>query len=196
MPYNKNYLFTRSIDWFGCISGTWIHAASRGGLLPNKIDNDIILPQLQGICSNLPDIVGPNDIIINDELIEKRYRRAIEFYEQRFGNIMNEFQDFNREYNFESFRGCFSELFMGMACKGFYSFVRVDIDDPFSNDYSLVAYPKEDVQMRISEMLYAPYNSALINNEYIDYLNSISINKKDNSISLDTNLDLFFESSN
>lgn len=192
MPYNKNYLFTHSIDWFACINGIWIHAASRGGLLPNRIDNEIILLQLQGICSNLPVILRPSDITINDELIEKRYRRAIEFYEQRLVDNVNDFQDFYREYNFESFRAVFSELFVEMACKGFYSFVRVDIDDPFSTDYSLVAYPKEDAQLHLSEILYRPYNSALIENEYIDYLHSISINDKNSPISLDANLDVLF----
>ena len=57
MSYNKNYLFTHNIDWYACINGTWIYAASRGGLLPEKVDNESMLPKLQGICANIPNIV-------------------------------------------------------------------------------------------------------------------------------------------
>ena len=91
MSYNKNYLFTHNIDWYACINGTWIYAVSRGGLLPSKVDNEYMLPALQGICANLPDIVDKEDIVINQKLIEIRYKRAIDFYEQRLGdNLEND----------------------------------------------------------------------------------------------------------
>ena len=142
---DKNYLFTHNIDWYACINGTWIYAVSRGGLLPSKVDNEYMLPALQGICANLPDIVDKEDIVINQKLIEIRYKRAIDFYEQRLGdNLENDLdiQEFLNEYKIEEFSKQFSELFVEKACKGFYSFIRVDIDDPSSNEYRLVAYPK------------------------------------------------------
>lgn len=46
MYYNKNYLFTHNIDWYACINGIWIYAASRGGLLPGVVDNESMLPKL------------------------------------------------------------------------------------------------------------------------------------------------------
>ena len=101
MSYNKNYLFTHNIDWYACINGTWIYAVSRGGLLPSKVDNEYMLPALQGICANLPDIVDKEDIVINQKLIEIRYKRAIDFYEQRLGdNLENDLdiQEFLNEY--------------------------------------------------------------------------------------------------
>lgn len=195
MSYNKNYLFTHNIDWYACINGTWIYAASRGGLLPGIADNDSLLPKLQGICSNLPNIVNKEEIIINKELIKLRYQRATEFYRLRFGDdlINNQnFQDFLREYNIEIFGERFSELFVEMASKGFYSFVRLDIDDPFSNEYKLVAYPKNGTPTNLSDIIQRPFNDAFQDQEYVDYIKNITIKRENTIISFDSNLDILF----
>lgn len=195
MSYNKNYLFTHNIDWYACINGTWIYAASRGGLLPGIADNDSILPKLQGICSNLPNLVNKEEIIINKELIKLRYQRATEFYRLRFGDnsINNQnFQNFLREYNIEIFSERFSELFVEMASKGFYSFVRLDIDNPFSNEYKLVAYPKNGTPTNLSDIIQRPFNDAFQDQEYVDYIKNITIKRENTIISFDSNLDILF----
>ena len=196
MAYNKNYLFTHNIDWYACINGTWIYAASRGGLLPCKVDNKYMLPTLQGICANLPDIVNKEDIVINQELIDLRYKRAVDFYKQRFsGNLNNriDVQEFFNEYNIEEFSEQFSELFVEKARKGFYSFIRINIDDPFSNEYRLVASPKGDTPAHLSEIICNPFNEAFVNNEYKDYIKGITFRVKNEVISFKSNLDMLFQ---
>lgn len=195
MSYNKNYLFTHNIDWYACINGKWIYAVSRGGLLPSKVDNEYMLPALQGICANLPDIVDKEDIVINQKLIEIRYKRAIDFYEQRLGdNLENDLdiQEFLNEYKIEEFSKQFSELFVEKACKGFYSFIRVDIDDPSSNEYRLVAYPKSGTPPHLSEIICKPFNEAFVDNEYKDYIKNITFGGENDIISFASNLDILF----
>jgi hypothetical protein len=195
MYYNKNYLFTHNIDWYACINGIWIYAASRGGLLPGVVDNESMLPKLQGICANLPDVINEEDIVINQELIRVRYRRAVSFYEQRLiDNQANglDFQQFLQEYNIEEFGKQFSTLFVEMARKGFYSFVRVDIDNPFSNEYRLVASPKNGTPAHLSEIIHKPFNEAFVDDEYKDYIENITIRSENEVISFTSNLDVLF----
>lgn len=192
MSYNKNYLFTHNIDWFACIDGTWIYAASRGGLLPHMVDNELMLPKLQGICSNLPDLVNKEDIVINQGLINERYQRAVDFYRRRLEYNLGSSHD-NLEFLQEQvFSEQFSELFVEMACKGFYSFIRIDIDEPFSNEYRLVAYPETGTPIRLSEIIRSPFNAAFVDNEYEDYIQSITIEGRNEYISFESNLDLLF----
>lgn len=195
MSYKKNYLFTHNIDWYACIDGTWIYAASRGGLLPEIVDNESMLPKFQGICSNLPDIVNKGDIVINQELIDVRYQRAVDIYKRRYrenlGNT-HDYPEFLYEHNLQAFSEQFSEIFVEMACKGFYSFVRIDIDDPFSNEYGLVAFPKDGTPVGLSEIIRCPFNAAFVDNEYKDYIKSITIKGKNEVISFASNLDLLF----
>lgn len=195
MYYNKNYLFTHNIDWYACINGIWIYAASRGGLLPGVVDNESMLPKLQGICANLPDVINEEDIVINQELIRVRYRRAVSFYEQRLiDNQANglDFQQFLQKYNIEEFGKQFSTLFVEMARKGFYSFVRVDIDNPFSNEYRLVASPKNGTPAHLSEIIHKPFNEAFVDDEYKDYIENITIRSENEVISFTSNLDVLF----
>lgn len=195
MPYNKNYLFTHNIDWYSCVDGRWVYAASRGGLLPKVVDNEAMLPKLQGICSNLPDIVNKGDIIINQELIEERYRRAVDFYEQRaIDNLENnqDYLEFLQEYNIEKFGEQFSESFVEMACKGFYSFVRLDIDNQFSNEYRLVAFPKGGTPVGLSEIISCPFKDVFVDDEYKDYIKGITIESKNEVISFASNLNILF----
>lgn len=195
MYYNKNYLFTHNIDWYACINGIWIYAASRGGLLPGVVDNESMLPKLQGICANLPDVINEEDIVINQELIRVRYRRAVSFYEQRLiDNQANglDFQQFLQEYNIEEFGKQFSTLFVEMTRKGFYSFVRVDIDNPFSNEYRLVASPKNGTPAHLSEIIHKPFNEAFVDDEYKDYIENITIRSENEVISFTSNLDVLF----
>lgn len=195
MYYNKNYLFTHNIDWYACINGIWIYAASRGGLLPGVVDNESMLPKLQGICANLPDVINEEDIVINQELIRVRYRRAVSFYELRLiDNQANglDFQQFLQEYNIEEFGKQFSTLFVEMARKGFYSFVRVDIDNPFSNEYRLVASPKNGTPAHLSEIIHKPFNEAFVDDEYKDYIENITIRSENEVISFTSNLDVLF----
>lgn len=195
MSYNKNYLFTHNIDWYACINGTWIYAASRGGLLPWKVDNEYILPTLQGICANLPDIVNKEDIVINQELIDVRYQRAVDFYKRRLGDYLENnrnIQEFLTEYNIEEFSKQFSEIFVEKACKGFYSFIRVDIDDPFSNEYRLVASPKGGTPAHLSEIICKPFNAAFVNDKYKNYIENITIRGVNEVISFTSNLDILF----
>ena len=156
---------------------------------------DYKFPKLQGICANLPDVINEEDIVINQELIRVRYRRAVSFYEQRLiDNQANglDFQQFLQEYNIEEFGKQFSTLFVEMARKGFYSFVRVDIDNPFSNEYRLVASPKNGTPAHLSEIIHKPFNEAFVDDEYKDYIENITIRSENEVISFTSNLDVLF----
>ena len=193
MSYRKDYLQSHNVDWFACVNGIWIHSASRGGLLPSKVDNEVVLPRLQGICSNLPDICDRKDILINDDLLEERYRRALDIYAHYYGDN-TEFQGHDEALDHNEFLSQYSELFVDMAVKGFYSFVRVDIDDDYSNEYRLVAYPPKIENNKLDSLIRHPFDEAFGEDEEMsEYLRNVSIQSNE-PIDFQSNLDFIFDS--
>ena len=191
MAYNKNHLFTHNVDWFARVGDCWVYAASRGGLLPSRVDNDKILPGLQGVCSNLPYVYSEEEIEYNDELIETRYQRAISFYEDRLENAI-ERELLRNEYSLDEFKSHFSEIFVEMARKGFYSFIRLNLEDAFCNEYNIVAYPKNGSPQSMSDIIHNPFNRAFDRNDYDDYLKQIYFPEPNISLGLHSTLDFIF----
>lgn len=192
MRYKRNYLLTHNIDWFVCIGGAWIYAASRGGLLPNFVDNRAELRKLQKICFNLPDVVEKDNIEINEDLIMKRYDRAYEIYAKKFGINRKQDQEILKIINYKDFRESFMESFVEMACKGFYSYIRLDIDNAESNEYRLVAFPKDGTPKEIDEFLHNPIGYHLLGDEYTRYIRDITITNNNQNLSFNSNLDILF----
>lgn len=145
MRYNKQKIFSSSIDWFIFDYNCWIHGASMGGLLPDNTDDRDLLPQFQAICSTLPELMSREDVTINDEIIELRFRRHLDLLERIKANSEENVAIFtDEERDFNSFKNRYCELFIDMAAKGFYSYARINIDNPLDNSYHLIASPSSD----------------------------------------------------
>lgn len=189
MAYRKEYMNTRCIDWFAKIGDKWIYANSTGGFLPAKINDDNYLPLLQSICSNLPDIFAEenDEIELNDTLITNRYNRALDIYNEYLTDSDEETIDiFRNEYTLENFKNNYKQLFVNMASKGFYSFVRVNIDDESSMKYELVAYPKKTEKLEIEERIRKVAEMSEDGDNIMDYLQGITF--EDHQIDFGTDL--------
>lgn len=119
MKYSDSYLFNHDIDWFCVINGVFIHVASAGGSLPNLINDDKQLRNIQHQVALLPDIYSEEEIEYNETAIAK---------------VINTNVAESRIYYVESFAA--------MARKGFVSFDKTFIEDEKDNRYHLVCKPK------------------------------------------------------
>lgn len=165
---------SHDIDWYACVNHKWIYASSMGGLLPNKINNNTYLPLLQAICYNLPDLVDEDKIIVNNDLISKRYERAIRVYREYYiqnDNLLNRFLE---DFTLDSFSRAYTAEFISMARKGFISYIRENIDDPLDNNYIMVAEPSEEISVKLSDFFDSPLPDWMNNERFKAYLNMIS----------------------
>lgn len=122
MPaYSSRYKRLHNIEWFFECCGYRVHAVSNAGEIPFKIDRDVNM-RLQFDMEEMPDIIGDEEIYVNEEYI--RYRM------QMIGNI--------REGAFEDYVYGFKR----MARKGFYSFDRDITLGEESRTYALIAAPR------------------------------------------------------
>lgn len=156
------------IDWYGCFNGQWVYASSMGGILPNRVNDERSLPILQMIAYNLPDLLDITDIIINEDLIEARYDRAVRVYREFYNNASPEenvvpflsnsimLNEFLESFTFDIFKTRYTAEFVKMAQKGFSTFIRQNIDDREDNTYVLVAHPIPDATLRLTDSLNAP----------------------------------------
>lgn len=189
MAYRKAYMMGHDIDWYGCFNGQWIYAASMGGFLPDRVNDDRSLPIIQMMAYNLPELVPAERIMINDGLIEERYKRAVSLYRDFYGSpqegpdndllypnerILNEFLE---SFTLESFKARYTEEFVRMAQKGFLTFIRKNIDALEDNSYALVAYPDEETIQRLTETLNSPLPKWLDYTFLQTYLQNISLQK-------------------
>lgn len=97
--YNESEVHTRDIDWFCAINGIYVHIASAGGRIPDRINNRRVLRPIQRAVETLENINTVDEVHINDDALQRI--------------------DVNREYYLPSF--------IRMARKGFYSFDRTNI---------------------------------------------------------------------
>lgn len=178
MKFSKQKLFASSIDWYMLINGRWVQGVSLGGFIPDSVDDSTNLPLLQSLCSSMPDILTPDEVETNDNLIRQRFLRHTEIINTINQNLEEPLFSDN-EFVFDNFKNRYTEFFVDAARKGFYSYARYDVDDPQSTDYRLIACPtsdasrqlNENLQRRLSEVLIPELNSFLenivINNDNI-----------------------------
>lgn len=114
------YQITHDIDWFCVINHVPIHIASNGGRIPDFYFNRRMLFRVQNFVEQLP-MIGDAEPIDSD-VVHQEYSRGL-------------------VKNSESQREDYYRSFMEMACRGFYSYDRIDIGEGRSR-YILVAKPK------------------------------------------------------
>ena len=66
MKYSNRYLQTRDIDWFCQINQNYVHIASFGGLIPDKINDRARLRLIQKTVSGLPYLFEESELFFND----------------------------------------------------------------------------------------------------------------------------------
>ena len=122
------------IDWFVYLLDAPIHIASNGGFIPR---NTYKVRELEEVYDRIVSRSGDNDVEINGSYIER-----LEGYEyldnQDFASILKE------NYSLKMSKvALYSESFVSMAERGFYSFDRVDTYSPMGYEqYRLIAWPK------------------------------------------------------
>lgn len=125
--YDEDYISTRDIDWFGVVNGRYIHVASFCGKLPIEVMDKEYLRDLQYEVALMPDLVDesgrPISVGHNDQYLEDRFAQD----ERRADAI----EDYKR--SFDSF-----------ARKGFWSFDKVDLNNPEDSHYRLISWPLDD----------------------------------------------------
>lgn len=119
MKYSVDYMLTRDIDWFCTINGRYVHIASAGGLLPDRINDRDSLREIQYRVSISENIYSLEEIIYNEQ-----------FLSHRFGDKYEE-----REKYLITFRE--------MALKGFISLDRTNWNNPYDNTYHVVCRPSQ-----------------------------------------------------
>ena len=170
MKYRIPYMLTRDIDWFACIDGKWVHAASVGGILPVAINDCSMLRVMQYVVANMKRVFQIDDLWINESYIDQRYRRHIDDYRE---NGISE-NDFRQNYE---------KSFVEMARKGFCSYIRGYDNETEDNCYYCIARPKrvekypQKICLIIQEII--KRDEVLLENyfsRYVDRLLSLSEN--------------------
>ncbi len=118
MRYSDHYVQYHDIDWFCKINNTPCHFASAGGLLPEPLMERKLLRKLQRDVCLAQYLYEENEISYNEEFLRKRFR--------------------NDEEGKEAYIRSFKE----MARKGFVSFDRTNLFNPYDNTYHVVCFPK------------------------------------------------------
>lgn len=177
MKYDKQKLFSSSIDWFVFDYNCWIHGASMGGVLPDNTDDRNLLPQFQAICSTMPELMDRDDVIINEAPVEMRFRRHLDLLDRiQADSEENENIFLNEERSFDFFKKRYCELFVDMAARGFYSYARIDIDNPFENTYHLIASPSTDAATELKNKMNEYLRLNFMTDELRRYYSQISNN--------------------
>lgn len=135
MKLKEYYIQMRDIDWFMKINGTYIHAASAGGELPNFVDDYKTLRCAQKQVAKLPERYNNEDLVFNEQFIKDKLRDNIKRLREHGYDIV--------EYDEESRFNNYVATFAVMARKGFVSFDRTNIYDIADNRYHWVARPKQ-----------------------------------------------------
>lgn len=152
MRYRKNYLLSHNIDWFCILGKKWVHVSSQGGFLPDFVDDDNFLPQLQALTNIIPVYSRFEDIDINEQLIKQRFERHLSIIREMQPNFDSNLSDFiDPEWDYSTFRSRYIASFVEMAQRGFYSYVRVNIDEIDDNRMVLVAKPTEKGSLQLYE---------------------------------------------
>lgn len=171
MNYRKSYLSAYDLDWFMSVGGVWIHGASRGGMIPDVVNDSDSLPHLQAICSGIAEFSSGEEVRVSEGFVNERYERALEIFSGATGLADAELR---QNYLFENFREEFIWSFVEMARRGFYSFVRVNLDDPFDNIYRLVAKPSDGARKQLNKYMCQLPTNAFINADLQHYIAGLS----------------------
>ena len=121
MRYSDAYLLSKDIDWFININGIYMHFASAGGLLPDVVNDREKLRMIQHQVSQLPDL-------FQEEAMEIQTN-------SNFISFLLDKRDSEESYT------QYLASFAHFARKGFISFDRTEINNPFSNHYHAVCSP-------------------------------------------------------
>lgn len=125
---------TLDLDWFVYLLDAPIHIASNGGYIPG---NFYKISELEETYDRIMSRSGDNDVEINGSYIESL---------DGYGYLDN--QDFTsilKEHSLPEIGkvALYSESFVSMAQRGFYSFDRTDTYSPMGYEqYRLIAWPK------------------------------------------------------
>ena len=160
MPLSEEYQYTHDIDLFCIISENYIHIASNGGLLPNNINNTILLERIQNHVAQMPSIFNYKlnktylDKILNDGRL-----RHVEMLDDNSVDLFVPMSvDFgNHQLSPKEKVYCWS--FIEMAQKGFFSY------DRDNDGYHLIAKPTE--LLDDSQHVNYPLNLPQLNSEEI-----------------------------
>lgn len=175
MRFNKQKIFSSSIDWFIFDYNYWIHGASMGGFLPDNTDDRNLLPQFQAICSTMPELMNREDVTINEAPIELRFRRHLDLLDRiQADSEEDEYIFLDEERNFDFFKNRYCELFIDMAARGFYSYARIDIDNPLESSYHLIASPSTDAATELKNKMNEYLRFNFITDELRQYYSLIS----------------------
>lgn len=173
MRLSKQKIFATSIDWYMEVNGRWVQGISLGGMFPEQVNDALYLPLFQALCSIMPDNIPQEQVAINETLIRQRYNRHIELAHS-INRISGSLVFAEEDLEYDNFKNRYSELFIRAAQKGFYSYARINIDDPHDHTYMLIASPTEDSANKLVDNMQRKLSDAI----YIEikqYLNSIKI---------------------
>lgn len=124
--YDNVYQATHDIDWFCRIGDQFVHCASNGGRLPEKVNDREMNRRNQEIVAGLEEVVSSDEIIINRSYV----------YERLGNNESPEAFDY------------YVSSFVSMAKKGFLSFDRVEGGDV----YIWIAKPNRATKLNIATL--------------------------------------------
>lgn len=169
MRIRKDTLATRDIDWFCCISGVYIHAATAGCMkIPDKINDYGNLQDISRQVTTMQDIVDDDEVFINRAYIESRLNMV---YDNQFLVVEdvevdndNEKDAYSSGLSMQERVNLYASSFLYFARKGFYSFDRMNLSDPMDSKYALIACPKRYTKTHIIE------NMPTCNNPIFDAL--------------------------
>lgn len=103
--------------------------------------------------------------------------------------VYDVFEKFQETYTLELFSETFCTIFRSMAVKGFYTYVRTNLEDSLSTDYALVAYPRDEVPESMNDTIRNPFNKNFGDEFLHEYISKISIDAP--NVPID-NLDIMF----
>lgn len=155
MRYTNDYMHSKDIDWFCSVNEKyWIHVASAGGILPDKINDRNQLRKIQYRVFNLPDIYADEEIIKNDDFLQIRFNddeMAIKTY---------------------------LSSFKSMAKKGFISLDRTNLSDLEDQAYHIVCRPRNIVlPVQLGEIINFQFEDDLVFSKMSNNINLLDILK-------------------
>lgn len=171
------YMLSHDIDWFCKVNDKWISCATLGGMLPDFVDNDKMLPYFQTLCYEIPE--SKEDYIeCNERLLQERYQRHCEKYAHLRQNALEYNQEIDEVISFDTFKQNYISSFVDMAKRGFYAYARVNIDDVSDDKYYLIAKPTKDSSVALSKVIDGFAPSLISIEEFKDFVKQLSIKRR------------------
>lgn len=154
------YMQSHDIDWFFRANGDYYHCASNGGILPVECRDIVTLNRIRKAVSIMTPTYSQDDIILNNEHIERIVRQQVEIW----GTMSAELENPSEIINFEMIRLFYLSSFLEIAKRGFISIDRISKDNgnddfmgkEYHEEYVFIAKPKE-LPTRIPLLFDRPY---------------------------------------